>query len=157
RTRFVAKPEQRGAYLLSGMLRCGARLPDGTVCDAPMTVGARGRRGLRYYSCSAYKEKKTCTNSAPVLMQRLNEPVIRSLRSTFTEQAFEEYLQRQAQAVAKIAEQQALRARLTNEELPRLIDTVKRLTKRLAVIDDDDVAAVVQDELKTAVTERKQV
>ena len=40
--------------------------------------------------------------------------------------------------MAKISEQRALRARLVDEELPRLASVITRLTKRLAAIDDDE-------------------
>jgi site-specific DNA recombinase len=159
RTRFVAKPERRGSSLLSGFLRCGNLTPAGKTCSAPMIVSSRGRRGRRHYACSAYKEKgeAACTSKGAVSMAALDAAVVASLRSTFTPEAFERYLGAQAANASKLAEHQATRARLIDEELPRLAKVIERLTKRLAAIDDDDVAAVVQAELKEAVAERKQI
>ncbi|HEX9822089.1 MAG TPA: hypothetical protein VGD07_21020 [Methylomirabilota bacterium] len=49
------------------------------------------------------------------------------------------------------------RARLVDEELPRLAKGIERLTKRLAAVNDDGVAAAIQGELKAMVTDRKAV
>ena len=87
----------------------------------------------------------------------LDEAVIASLRETFSAERFEQYLGEQAANTAKVAEQRELRARLVDEELPRLAKVVARLTKSLATIDDDDAATEIQGELKKAVQERKAV
>ncbi len=46
-TRFVSKPERRGAYLLSGFLKCGHRDAAGKVCNAALTISIRGKNARR--------------------------------------------------------------------------------------------------------------
>jgi len=146
--KLVSRPERRGAYLLSGLLRC--------ECGAVMVAGVRGKSARRVYACSAYREKKgTCTNAGAVRLDLLHEAVILAMKHTFSPAVFEEYLRERAADTDKVARAAAQRTRITEVEIPELAKSISRLTRRLAAVDDDGVAAEIQGELKALVSERK--
>jgi len=144
--------------LLAGFLKCGAVTSAGKTCSATLIISSRGRAKKPHFACASYREKKgTCTNKTAVPVDVLDAAVIDALKTTFSEQSFADYLSDLAANTSKIAEYQAQRAHLVEDEMPRLAKVVERLRKRPAAIDDDDVAAEIQSELKEAIQERKAV
>src|SRR4030095_8673496 len=88
-------------YLLSGLLACGAhsdapgRKP---FCGSPLVATTRGRKKVLSYICAGHREKGQtfCTNQTGVPMAELNRAVIDSLKVTFSDVKFEQYLRDQA-------------------------------------------------------------
>jgi DNA invertase Pin-like site-specific DNA recombinase len=114
RTQFVGKPEGSGkgtVYLLSSMLSCGPRIPEGATrphggmeCGAPLVVKSRGRSKVRSYVCSAFREsgERVCTNNSAVPVEAIDRAVIASMKQTFSSEAFEQHLAERAADTVKI-------------------------------------------------------
>ena len=104
-------------YLLSGLLACGAhtnapgRKP---FCGSPLVATTRGRQKVPSYVCAGHREKgKTfCTNQTGVPMAELNRAVVDSLKVTFSDAKFEQYLRDQAADTEQVAARRAERENL---------------------------------------------
>jgi site-specific DNA recombinase len=144
-------------YLLSGLLACGAhsdapgRKP---FCGSPLIATTRGRKRVPSYVCAGHREKgKTfCTNQTGVPMTELNRAVIDSLKVTFSDAKFEQYLRDQAANTEQIAARRAERENLLLA-IPKLAAAEARLAKVIAVTDDVDALVA---ELKAIQQERRQ-
>jgi hypothetical protein len=143
-------------YLLSGLLACGAhtdapgRKP---FCGSPLIATTRGRKRVPSYVCAGYREKgKTfCTNQTGVPMAELHRAVIESLKVTFSDQKFEEYLRNQAADTEALAAHRAERENLL-VQIPKLATAEAKLAKVIAVTDDVDALVA---ELKATQAERR--
>jgi site-specific DNA recombinase len=144
-------------YLLSGLLACGAhsdapgRKP---FCSSPLVATTRGRKKVPSYVCADHREKgKTfCTNQTGVPMAELNRAVIDSLKVTFSDEKFEQYLRHQAADSEQIAARRAERENLLLI-IPKLAAAEAKLAKAIAVSDDMDALVA---ELKATQQERRQ-
>jgi site-specific DNA recombinase len=144
-------------YLLSGLLACGAhsdapgRKP---FCGSPLIATTRGRKRVPSYVCAGYREKgKTfCTNQTGVPMAELHRAVIDSLKVTFSDEKFEQYLRDQAADTEQIAARRAERENLLLQ-IPKLAAAEAKLAKAIAVSDDMDALVA---ELKATQQERRQ-
>jgi Recombinase zinc beta ribbon domain len=144
-------------YLLSGLLACGAasdapgRKP---FCGSPLIATTRGRKKVPSYVCAGHREKGKifCNNQTGVPMAELNRAVIDSLKVTFSDKKFEQYLQDQAADTEQIAARRAEREKLLLA-IPKLAAAEARLAKVIAVTDDVDALVA---ELKATQQERRQ-
>jgi site-specific DNA recombinase len=144
-------------YLLSGLLACGAhsdapgRKP---FCGSPLVATTRGRKKVLSYICAGHREKgKTfCTNQTGVPMAELNRAVIDSLKVTFSDVKFEQYLRDQAADTEQIAARRAERENLL-QQIPKLAAAEAKLAKAIAVSEDMDALVA---ELKATQQERRQ-
>jgi DNA invertase Pin-like site-specific DNA recombinase len=144
-------------HLLSGLLTCGAHsdAPGRTpFCGSPLVATSRGRKKVPAYVCAGYREKgKTfCSNQTGVPMVELHRAVIDSLKVTFSDQKFEEYLRNAAADTEQIAARRAEREALLLS-IPKLAAAEAKLARVIAVADDVDALVA---ELKATQTERRQ-
>ncbi len=144
-------------YLLSGLLACGAhsdapgRKP---FCSSPLVATTRGRKKVPSYVCAGHREKgKTfCTNQTGMPMAELNRAVIDSLKVTFSDEKFEQYLRHQAADSEQITARRAERENLLLT-IPKLAAAEAKLAKAIAVSDDMDALVA---ELKATQQGRRQ-
>jgi len=144
-------------HLLSGLLACGAhsdapgRKP---FCGSPLVVTTRGRKKVPSYVCAGHREKGKifCINQTGVPMAELHRAVINSLKVTFSDEKFEQYLRDQAADTDQIAARRAERENLLLT-IPKLAAAEAKLAKAIAVSDDMDALVA---ELKTTQQERRQ-
>src|SRR5262249_28344425 len=144
-------------YLLSGLLACGARSDAPgrkPFCGSPLVATTRGRQKIPTYVCAGHREKgKTfCTNQTGVPMTEMNRAVIDSLKVTFSDAKFEQYLRDQAADTEQVAARRAERENLLLK-IPKLAAAEARLAKAIAVSDDMDALVA---ELKATQQERRQ-
>jgi site-specific DNA recombinase len=136
--------------------RAFLRAADGRkpFCGSPLIATTRGRKRVPSYVCAGHREKgKTfCTNQTGVPMTELNRAVIDSLKVTFSDAKFEQYLRDQAANTEQIAARRAERENLLLA-IPKLAAAEARLAKVIAVTDDVDALVA---ELKAIQQERRQ-
>lgn len=123
----LSTSERRGAsrraYLLSGLLRCGA-------CGALMTITG-GVEGRRYYRCGNAHARKTCAVRSTFLERDAREAFIGALRSTLFDvdvvaeviEVITEELERDAGSAGRLDAARAKVARIEGQ-IARLVDAL---------------------------------
>lgn len=125
RTNVLSHLKRRPAHALSGLMRCG-------VCGSGMSVHDRDKTGRTRQRCSAVRESGTCTNTARIYLERVENAVVEGMAEQLRDpRLIETYVrsynqERQALASASSRNRAKLEVRLADaqRELDRTIDNL---------------------------------
>jgi site-specific DNA recombinase len=130
--------QPRSKRLLSGLLRCGA-------CGGGMVIVGPDRGGNRI-QCSTHRESGTCDNRRRFYIERIEEQVIDSLRTSFADTSvIEEYVKAYEEEL-KRERGDALRSRASAQRaVNEAKDGIKKIVERISkgLIEDDEAGGLL--------------